>query len=654
MNRLFPLFLIGLCLSISQLFAQSMADIQQQIDHILAPLDLTEVHTDILADKAPEYIPLDAFNGTLSDSNWVNSTRYSMIYSMLETAHFPSTPLLPDPQNGYLGISDTLQDSSPIPISLLHFDYQRLREDAVDLNLLDSLNGQLQDVVGRPQSPYVDRQLFVGNSLLSEVSQQNLTFCLSSNLLYTNTTENIQQVQIDFGDGLGFRSMNLDQCLAVSYVEDGLKHIKLYYVDSQGDSLWTQFVLWIEAPATSRVYAATPDAVNTTFPHCTAHIYYNPECGDNLIRKPLIFIEGFNPTIALFGAGGLGPLGPGFMRSTILPFSNTTTGIPVIDALEAEGYDLIYVDFDDGAGDIPTNAQGVKAVIRWANGLKAMNGSSSPTIVIGASMGGVVGKWALREMEINGENHEVEKFISFDSPFHGANLPIGIQAFARDLIDLGEGFSPVFEDARDVLTSPAAKQMLFYNIYAPNPPFYDQYHNDFYAQFNALGDLGIEHLAIANGSRIGQNQTFAPGAEYIDFDFSFNNSVSLILPNPEGFFEQLADLVLRKEILGKLDIKVKVKATPTYGQFNQEIYSREIDGRILLFSLKSERSFSIFADRPLDSAPGGVQGVPVGLTGGINFPGLEIGPTHFCFIPTFSALAIPEPSDITAPVDCSM
>ena len=54
----------------------------------------------------------------------------------------------------------------------------------------------------------------------------------------------------------------------------------------------------------------------------------------------------------------------------------------------------------------------LKDVIRRVNTLKAQAGSSARNVIIGQSMGGLITRWALKEMENAGEQHQTNLFIS--------------------------------------------------------------------------------------------------------------------------------------------------------------------------------------------------------------------------------------------------
>ena len=58
-------------------------------------------------------------------------------------------------------------------------------------------------------------------------------------------------------------------------------------------------------------------------------------------------------------------------------------------------------------------------------------GSTTPNVVLGQSMGGVIARYALKDMENKGLPHDPRTYISHDAPHLGANVPLGYQFAAR-------------------------------------------------------------------------------------------------------------------------------------------------------------------------------------------------------------------------------
>ncbi len=155
-------------------------------------------------------------------------------------------------------------------------------------------------------------------------------------------------------------------------------------------------------------------------------------------------------------------------------------------------------------------------------------------------MGGLVARYALRDMEMNkGEIHDTKLYISHDSPHQGANVPLAAQALVRHLVgtdislpfffslfdanivNLGDQV-PALQDALALVESPAAQQMLIYQLQGtggnvsingstPHDSFLTEYQNMGYPSQN-----GIRNIAIANGTDCGSPLDFNPYDPLID------------------------------------------------------------------------------------------------------------------------------------------
>lgn len=117
------------------------------------------------------------------------------------------------------------------------------------------------------------------------------------------------------------------------------------------------------------------------------------------------------------------------------------------------GYDIVYVDFWDGAQDMHLNAEVLALVLERLQ----QEYCTGPMHMLGASMGGVIAKRALRLLEMKGSYLCVSSLTAFDSPFLGANIPLSLQAF----VSYYNGILPGCKDALErQLNRPASKQLL--------------------------------------------------------------------------------------------------------------------------------------------------------------------------------------------------
>ena len=304
------------------------------------------------------------------------------------------------------------------------------------------------------------------------------------------------------------------------------------------------------------------------------------------------------------------------------------------------------------------------------NQQKAPHSTRQPNVVLGLSMGGLVGRYALRDMETNGLNilHDTCLFISNDSPHQGANVPLSAQAAVRHLSGVGIGFGvpgiyyyitlAEFNDdlnnAATLLGTPAARQMLQYQLAGSGHSIV--FNNSAYTTFmNEYRNLGyptqVRNVAIASGSECAPQQAFGPYATLLNIDESFKlkywqGLLASILSPFTSYFPQL---FLGFPLTTKTELKANfvLNALPDHQALR--IYKGKISiSKKILFVINVsmalvDKAFNSSSSMlPLDSAPGGV--FDINEFGGISAPTMPTDPVfsfpRFCFVPTTSSLDI--------------
>lgn len=354
---------------------------------------------------------------------------------------------------------------------------------------------------------------------------------------------------------------------------------------------------------------------------------------DQVLDRPIIILDGFDPGDARDISG--------------LYNSLEFDGQNMADLLRAEGYDIVILnqpvyttdglEIDGGADFIQRNGFVLAAMIEFLNSEKV---GDQELVVLGPSMGGLIGRYALAWMEANEIDHQTRLFISFDSPHRGANIPVSIQYLINYLAeDTGDPDASAI--VAGVLNSPAAKQMLIDHYSAhllagstfeqdPTkllPAGAEDFRNEFQAELDALGFAqNVRNVAMINGAGDGTT-TGTPGMEVV------NTTLDI-------------------EIFITADVSIHF--TPEAGAMNNIV---QFD---TFFLGNQVGSFGADAESPAessgaDSAPGGTSNFSNALGGGIGNPVIEqfieaLNQDEFCFIPTLSALAIEE-DDWFAPVD---
>lgn len=424
------------------------------------------------------------------------------------------------------------------------------------------------------------------------------------------------------------------------------------------------------------------------------------------IRKPLIVVEGFDPTNEFdYRSGFLPNLNTDF---------NTGNSLPLNQGLDdINEYDLIFLNFSNGTDYIQRNAYLLERVIEIVNNRKTTwGGTRQDNVIIGMSMGGLVARYALRDMELNSQDHETRLFISHDTPHWGANIPVGLQAAVQQLgpwqiINPGGGFPfirwrdmiPTVADALDMFNSPAAKQMLIqrYTLFGQSLTADNSVHNAFLNELNIMDwPQNSRNIALSNGSCNGSKQfadnstIFTLGGDrpmqylgslwrslLLTLAGGTGGTANAILTGTNPQFNQWAMLwefpLSLFSTNSSIGLDFKVRAVPSSGA--QEIYRGDIySKKKILWAINVKNYFikchvsSNTGMLPLDNAPGGVYDVnefdldpdiivsqlPDFFQGYITSSVLE---PRFCFVPTVSSLAINNPtiyltSDICSNINC--
>jgi hypothetical protein len=185
---------------------------------------------------------------------------------------------------------------------------------------------------------------------------------------------------------------------------------------------------------------------NNVFSKRSYSNHYASYSDDGILDKPVIVVEGYDPS------------------NQISPANYYNSGF---NSLVSGGRDIFIVNLNSHEKGINENAALLQQIIQEINGAKSGN---HPTAVIGYSMGGVVARKALKNMELAGINHQTSLYVSYDAPHLGANAPLSLQETVDKIISEVDsksfGYTPSsLKRARNVYNSAAAREML---IAGPN------------------------------------------------------------------------------------------------------------------------------------------------------------------------------------------
>ncbi|MBK0383656.1 T9SS type A sorting domain-containing protein [Pedobacter sp. SD-b] len=702
------LLLAGLLLFSSTLRAQDTTSYYGKMNYIYAHIDKNQISSGILRDYGIDFLNLDNFAGTtLNDSNYVSLDEWRMLYASLYSAQINTASMLYlDTLNNLL--KNNSYSNQPIAFTALYYQYQSLKDNALTANLFTVSNDQLYDVPGRTQSPYQDNDLFAVAPIRQGMLTGNNQLIFKPELIFGNTGKTISAIAVDIDSSGNWQNVTLNSPFNISFSTEGFYPIaiRFTFTDNSIKYAHTKIAVYPNPEALDTLNSGGLQT-NSFSPYrtlsneditadksylgvagqgdITIQLALNNSTGQ--IRKPLIVAEGFDPDN--------GYSFDSYVRS-ITVNDNTNSQITLNQGLDdINDYDLIFLNYKNGADYIQRNAFLLEKAIAIVNSRKTTyNGVRQSNVVMGLSMGGLVARYALRDMEINNVAHETRLFISHDTPYWGANVPVGAQIAVQHLspfkivntdgnfpyikwVDLFQGTA----ESLATFNTPAAKQLLIQR-YLLNPANYtltsdNTVHDAFMNELNTMGwPANCKNITISNGSCDGtpiypnNSRIFeligGKSIKYLDnlwlsAAFTIGAPFSPIVifggnTNPLAFLVQLPLGLLSTKSSINLDFRINsVPQSGTAELYRGDIYSkRKILGIINVntYFIKTHIN-STSGMLPLDNAPGGVYDInEFGFDANVIqnslpdfFNGIQatVLQPRFCFVPTVSSLALSNP-----------
>ncbi|WP_395076615.1 T9SS type A sorting domain-containing protein [Flavobacterium sp.] len=665
----------------------------------LAGLDKTKVPHNLLINQAMEFAELTDYNGAITTTNWATRGKFTSIYNTLLMSRVNASVTGLVSPTIFKTNWDNLRAENKIVLSGLYYKYSKFKPDAYP-NFLVNNNGVVTDkyVGGVWQNPYIDQQVFAVSAPILVYKSLSLQVSLPALLWYTNQANSIQSIAIDFGNGAGYQTMTFGQDRIINYSASGTFEWKYKLTLTNAQILYSHSKLKIDIPVLLSPptgdkpnLAATAAIINPPAPSCSniaivpftgtrqylgsansATLQIDYAQNDCIIRNPLIVVEGFD-------SGLLGIENP-FGEVSYIQFRNST-----LESLnlyfEVINRDIIYINYNNGRDDLKRNAYLVEDIVKWVNTKKAQAGSTTPNIVIGQSMGGVIARYALRDMEVLGQAHQTSLFVSHDAPQQGANIPLGVQYFARHLADqfidtpvgdfqisVAQGSSISIEDIQGLLNAQGTKQLLSNYInsgFAKDNSVFDA----FQAELRGMGYPNqTRNIALSNGNHCAVPQDLQPSSTI----FSLNGGASTtalgtILTTYLQPLTNIAFGYLAYEfnepglLLGLLPgssnfaMSFNANALPTAGT-NAQIYNGGISYTKVLFDFfgwrpqitvsLTDRSYNNPVQLSYDYYPGGKYQLPFNFEStSVNNAFLNAGITAY-LAPSFNFIPVPSGLDI--------
>jgi PA14 domain/Secretion system C-terminal sorting domain len=446
---------------------------------------------------------------------------FNYLSEMLEQADLKEKPLNAKLKNIIGRKGNEVTKNNVIPISIINSEALLLTKEQVVANQDAKKNNKKAD-----SKDYETIEFIAAGLLQSEAFQGNLSFEIDPSVIINNLDNTIKGISIDFNEGKGFQDYDWkQQTISYQFTSAGDKNIKIKLSTKKGIYI-TNCPLKIHflnrpIPSYTGMVSSTSVKGGRVAANVVGAEYQIFNGCDGILDKPIIIAEGFDAD---------NDVNIDFLVSKY-QFS--------LRSLTNNGYDLVFVNYNDGTDFIENNAQALKRVINDINAKKVGSGEINKLSIIGESMSGLIARWALREMENAGQNHQVARLICFDTPHRGANTSPGLSYLAKSLNSRGVTFGGLirvmfnaFAPALNAIETPASRQQLLFQTWDMNP------HPD-YATFrtnlNNLGNGGYpsqcKNIAFLNGALDGRfnnrfpnrynantNDPVMPGEKILDTD----------------------------------------------------------------------------------------------------------------------------------------
>ena len=572
----------ALCLGLAQLVGATPR--AARVAEALSELPLPP--SGILLDRALPLVDPEPFDGSLGAPP-VGLASWRQIYDQMWRAS-RELPRWPEPAE-LRQIAHLRMRTGVVPLAFMDLRYDRLRPEGFRDGALERVGGRLRSRDGRP---FAERRLFAAAALCERTHHgERVVFELDPRRYACNTGSAPAVLDIDCDDGRGFRTVTLGDPVVVGYATPGRKLVRVRVTRLDGTVLHSSFpfeVVRLQTPAphdTLQITASVPYAGLAGTGE--AYVYLAP--GHSLLERPVVVVEGFD----LDNSMNWDEL------YTVLDQQG------LIETLRAAGFDAVVLNFTEATDFIQRNAFVVAELVRQVQ--DAIDPGTEITLV-GASMGGLVSRYALAFLETSGNPHRVRTFISFDGPQNGANIPLGMQYWL-------DFFAEQSADAAYLLgrlDTPAARQMLVYHHTTPPGATgeSDPLRGELLADLAAVGGYPAtpRRVAIANGSGSGADQGFAPGEQIVlwDYDTLLTDIVGDVWAVPAGTSQAIFDGLIR-----------------------------------IFFVTIDQQTVAVSGTLPWDNAPGGWRASMAQMDSTAAPYGdiVALHPSH-SFVPTVSALGI--------------
>lgn len=230
------ILIIAFIISASIINAQNTGSYTEEFDRIFQNVDRADATTGILYERVAPFAGLMGFDIEAANPDTSDYYHFKQAYSELYRAAFLPASRSPQTYSQFTALVDGLTSTNTVYIGALHYRF----------NVLDSMVGKQKLSVGPDgiaienptitASLYMEKEVLVMAPLAEKIAGEYVVFRFNSQLFFDNTDNPISQLQVDFGDGLGLRTVYPDFQYVVQYASVGIKTIRFVVTFQNGTS----------------------------------------------------------------------------------------------------------------------------------------------------------------------------------------------------------------------------------------------------------------------------------------------------------------------------------------------------------------------------------------------------------------------------------
>jgi hypothetical protein len=497
---------------VSGIAASVDADLSEQIRSLVAQGDPTSVPSGILLWFGDTALPAgtETEPPSMSAAAWVGT--YLRLMGGAVSGAPRRVPALPTVQ------SAGAQPGEPVPLAIVSAAFHRPTTAAAEAVRAAGATGGRADLPDSLATAIEPAETLLVTALLSDQWHRAVpahrgravTLTLPSELLITNDPNgSITDVAVDVGSGwqpIGSdANVHFEAPGGASKVE-----ITVRCTTTHGERFGRCEMTISDdpvPPAPDETWHLTPDQGNT------GHAFvFRCSDGDRL-RRPILIAEGW----------------PG--NASAASLAEALGQHRLLERWHAAGHDVIVIGFDNGLDAMQSNTGVVHSAIHTA-----LARTDDALTVGGMSMGALISRLALMEMERDGDDHRAAVYLSIDGPHgRGAYTTVVGQWLAQNFTWL----SPAYAGLAKLIRSPS--NLEFISLIESNGALGpDPMRTAFLAELDRLGGYPTRpvKLAIACGSGHGSTAP-PPTAPVLRWDVPGLVDVTL-LPLPQGGTHQIA------------------------------------------------------------------------------------------------------------------